>query len=932
MTASIIRPIAEQTTEFQNAIGDKCAEILQFLSLIFPRNTGHYFALWESRNKRSACFAMDERNDWRQRIVDQALTWAAEGRDVYFGTCPLAKPCGAASRGKKADVGLVSAPWLDVDLGVGGHVAENLPRNWGDVAEVFGQIGITPTVVVNSGGGYHTYFALVEPVVVTDQNRSDVEEILKRFQARIRQAFAQRGWKLDSTADLTRVLRVPGTENHKLSAARPVALLPHRGPSYSFSALAAFAHGPTSAPPAQSPGSAPAPAPAADVVDELTAMLAPAAVPPPAPAPETEATSAAGSGNNPVERMWRKLRKMRQPDRIGLVKLASEGKPFAGSGDRDTCLQRFASWIARIDRQTEPQVLAEGILGRSIAAMQALSAANGEKPGDCPSIEVAVEKIGRAQRELIEKDELAARRDALIRSTLIAHATPVDSPASVQRREIWTGPDEARVVGEVLEAIAPHLMQRGGRLVTLAYDRGPLAGVTRPAGSPAVRPLSRAELRLLISRVVFLARGRDKEDPDRLIESHPEAWLVDGIFDMGSWPGVRHLEGIVESEVLGPDLQVISQPGYHDKTGLYVTINYKTGERPTSRKEAVALLEEAVINFPFESPAHKAVWVAALLTGFCLHAFSGPIPLVLFDANQRGSGKTRLIDLIAIILFGHVAERKSYAESDEETRKLITSIMLEGLSLIALDNIGTRLGCPSLEAALTGTSWRDRRLGSNSTVSGPLRVMWLASGNNTELSSDLTRRTLHCRLESQLEDPEKRCDLLHPDLYAWAAENRGRLIGACLMILTEYVRAGRPDMGLPAFGSFEGWSRLVRNATVWGGFADPCETREALRDRADSDRTFLGAMLEGLRVLDPESKGKTSRDILLAASMPGQHPILAAALAEESGSGGPATAKSLGKRLRQLTGRPKGGFSIRSRVAHGGMQLWFVAPVAKGVA
>ncbi len=42
-----------------------------------------------------------------------------------------------------------------------------------------------------------------------------------------------------------------------------------------------------------------------------------------------------------------------------------------------------------------------------------------------------------------------------------------------------------------------------------------------------------------------------------------------------------------------------------------------------------------------------------------------------------------------------------------------------------------------------------------------------------------------------------------------------------LTILGAYVQAGRPSMNLRHWGSFEGWSDLVRGAVVFAGLPDP---------------------------------------------------------------------------------------------------------------
>ena len=121
----------------------------------------------------------------------------------------------------------------------------------------------------------------------------------------------------------------------------------------------------------------------------------------------------------------------------------------------------------------------------------------------------------------------------------------------------------------------------------------------------------------------------------------------------GDWPELRPLEGIVCSPTLRPDGSILCEAGYDAATGLYYVPH---GERielipnPTwddARKACSALLE-VVRDFPFASDGHRAAWLALVLTPLAWHAFYGPAPLHLIDANTRGSGKSLLADVAAL--------------------------------------------------------------------------------------------------------------------------------------------------------------------------------------------------------------------------------------------------------------------------------------------
>lgn len=70
------------------------------------------------------------------------------------------------------------------------------------------QLQPPPSVIVDSGGGYHTYWLFAEPFILTTE---EDRERAKRLQA----DWVKRVGSDDDAKDLARVLRVPGTQNFK---------------------------------------------------------------------------------------------------------------------------------------------------------------------------------------------------------------------------------------------------------------------------------------------------------------------------------------------------------------------------------------------------------------------------------------------------------------------------------------------------------------------------------------------------------------------------------------------------------------------------------------------------------------------------------------------------------------------------------------------
>jgi len=113
----------------------------------------------------------------------------------------------------------------------------------------------------------------------------------------------------------------------------------------------------------------------------------------------------------------------------------------------------------------------------------------------------------------------------------------------------------------------------------------------------------------------------------------------------------------------------------------------------------------------------------------------------------------------------------------------------------------------------------------------------------TKVSGDIGRRLVPIELDAGVERPELRSVFKHRDLEAWVLRERRRLVVAALTILRAYVVAGRPTQKLSSFGSFEGWSDLVRSALTWIGAADPCIGRDRVRDESDGGLEELQSLV-----------------------------------------------------------------------------------------
>jgi hypothetical protein len=533
-------------------------------------------------------------------------------------------------------------------------------------------------------------------------------------------------------------------------------------------------------------------------------------------------------------------------------------------------------------------------------------------------------------------DFLVAHGPAAFRAILAAAAPPVKPIRLDNRPVVLISPDEHEVIAATVKALADRddgLYQRGGELAIVTRDPRPTKRL-RPSGSPRIIPVRLPHLRTRVARhVQFVQRVETKDGAtDRRV--HPPRWLVEGVAAATAWPGIPVLEAVTETPTLRPDGTVLQTQGYDEQTGVLYQPSADfppVPDEPTraDAERARAELLEAVCDFPFASAAHRAAWLAGLLTPLARFAFHGPAPLFLIDANTRAAGKGLLADTIGVIAAGRDLARAAYSPDDDEMRKVITSVAVSGERLILLDNIADTIGGAAFDAMLTATDWSDRWLGTNKLVCAPLVATWYATANNAALRGDTGRRVCHVRLESDLESPEERTGFRHPDLLAWVRQERGRLLVAALTILAAYCRAGRPGQDLPPWGSYEAWTGLVRAAVVWVGLPDPGLTRLELAKRADTDGDALRGLIAGWAEADPTGCGRTVAAVLKeldADKDQAKYPTLRAVLAGlfDLPPGKLPSAPRLGKRLHHFAGRVAGGRCLDSRPGHGGAKVWFV--------
>ena len=183
--------------------------------------------LWSARDKKSI---------WTESI-DEAVDTVMKVNvsNLYFGVCLQDWQAAAKERGnrvrREGEVDMtfcrgypstsVVMPgiWLDLDIAGPGHEKMGLPQSIVDADKILSALPFDPSWVVDTGGGWHVYWLWREPwVLESAEERERAAALVRGFQKLAIQAAIDLGFVLDSTHDLSRVLRPVGTVNAKYNS------------------------------------------------------------------------------------------------------------------------------------------------------------------------------------------------------------------------------------------------------------------------------------------------------------------------------------------------------------------------------------------------------------------------------------------------------------------------------------------------------------------------------------------------------------------------------------------------------------------------------------------------------------------------------------------------------------------------------------------
>jgi len=306
------------------------------------------------------------------------------------------------------------------------------------------------------------------------------------------------------------------------------------------------------------------------------------------------------------------------------------------------------------------------------------------------------------------------------------------------------------------------------------------------------------------------------------------------------------LSRIVAVPVFAADGSLRAEPGYNAASGVLYAPEPGFTALPVpdqiSAEDVAAanrlLCEDVLGDFPFALTSDRDNAVALFLLPFARDLIDGPTPNHLIEASMPASGKGKLVQALLGVSVGRDLGLLTPVRDDDEWRKQITSALIVGRQVILIDNVVHRLDSSALAAAWTADIWDDRIVGYKEKANMPVRCIWVMTGNNVAVSTELARRCLRIRIQPATDRPEELDHWRHPDLLPWCAEHRAELVRAAHVIIRWWIQQGMPAAKFPRpLGSYERWTRVMGGILEAAGYTQFLTNYREFQGRADTERS-----------------------------------------------------------------------------------------------
>jgi hypothetical protein len=707
--------------------------------------------------------------------------------DVWVGAGTRPADLGPYKRGEADTITGIPGIWLDADYADAGHKKTNLPPDEAQALALIAALGVEPTLIVHSGHGLQPWWLFDSFWSFrNDTDREAAARLTQAVNARFKALSESVGYSADNVSDLARIMRAVGTINHKAEPV-PVTILRNGGPRYTRKQLRE-------------------------------------AFPDVLPVPVATPYRAEPTGNLSDPGYW-----------------LQKALGWASDGTRHDHGVKLAC-------QLRDNCVASAGVSRCESILDAWRVAVDDNPADRYT-DSEIRSLKNILTDGRDREPSGSKRTPDYRSTYEPTPMPEDDDApeeaAVELPKVVCSNRQLRDM--TTDAVAA--LNAGNEPKRLFVRAGSLSRLRITDNVGAIEPLGIDTIRCRMSQtadyVRYGAKGNELSIP-------PPTDVAKDVLALGEWP-FPLLDTIVATPVIRQDGSLLTQSGYDEATRLYyhpepLLNNLSIPDKPTPAEveSAVAVIFDILQDFPWVKTYDYANTLGMMLTPICRSAIKGGAPLAIIDATQPGAGKGLLTRIINLIATGQEPALMTAPDNREEWRKTITTQLMQGRSLIVIDNIEHKLFDAALASVLTMERWTDRLLGTNTSVEVPNHACWIATGNNIKLGGDIPRRCYWIKIDPQTSRPELRSGFKHSNLPDYVRRNRDKIVAALLTMVRAWYVAGQPMPSTPILGSFEEWSRIIGGVIeycgVYGFLGNTDELRKLASEDDEEWELFLDAI------------------------------------------------------------------------------------------
>lgn len=383
----------------------------------------------------------------------------------------------------------------------------------------------------------------------------------------------------------------------------------------------------------------------------------------------------------------------------------------------------------------------------------------------------------------------------------------------------WTKSQFAREVGQVMAA--EEMFQRDGVAVMIDPESGRINGIT------AQRLITELE-----RWFVFYKLTVQDEAPKQLAVSmqvDTARFLLEASEFVGR---LRRIDRVnkVRMPVIRKNGRVVLLPeGYDEESRIYTLKSGLAVDEDMKLENAVGVINFRLKEFGFEDARSRAVQICMMVSlfGTCMLPLEAARMGGVWRSNDRGGGKSLLTQMAIVAPFGlpstaDIRDRNKLGET-------LDSAALQSESYIFFDNLEGVVKNPLIDNFLTAPSRRVRLFHTQKTVEAVPGTILLFTGNNLEVSPDIDRRTLLCRLfVEEFDLQERRIDNVLNVTKLMQPAVRQELLGAMWALVRNWSAKGCPpaprvdDPAKPFLrASFEDWSAIFGGIVYAADYGNP---------------------------------------------------------------------------------------------------------------